>query len=154
MTVSTNIAIEAILSDWAGVDVVLREAVPTCWLAVPKQRVHIRSKVWQKLRFGPASGIGTTPIEAALLLARAIGAVVPKKVTPKDRARVWLNEMLLDGRPVEVKKIRALANGAELSWSSVDRAARDLCIKRIKCGFRSGWTWQMRRASEGKSSLR
>jgi hypothetical protein len=134
--------IEAILSDLAGVNVVLHEAVPSHWVAVPLEKIHIRSKVWRKLRSGPASGIGASPIEAALLMARAIGEGGPRKVAPKYRARAWLINLLSDGQPIQVGEIRSMADSAGMTWSSVDRAARELCISRKKCGFRKGWTWK------------
>jgi hypothetical protein len=150
MTKSINIAIESILSDWVGVNVSLREARPTCWVVVPVDRTHIRSKVWQKLRFGPASGVGASPIEAGLLMARAIGEGGPRKVAPKHRARTWLIDLLSDGQSIKVDEIRSMADRLGMNWSSVDRAARDLSIQRGKCGFRSGWSWRMPCSNEGK----
>lgn len=150
MTQSINIAIEAVLSEWVGVDLVLHKAAPSSWVAVPLDRVHIRSQAWRKLRFGPASGIGSSAIEAALLMARAIGESRPRTVAPKYRARVWLIKLLADGQPIPVGNIRSMANSAGITWSSVDRAARELCIHRKKCGFQCGWSWQMPSLSELK----
>ena len=150
MTHLLNKEIESILSDLAGVEVVLNEARPSRWVAVPSERGHIRSKVWQRLRLGPMSGVGSSPIVAALLMARAIGEGGPRKVAPKHRARVWLVDLLSDGEPILVEKIRSMADRSGMTWSSVDRAARDLCIQRTKCGFRCGWSWNMPYLMEDK----
>lgn len=143
MTNILNIEIERALSNLSGVEVVLFEARPSSWVVIPSKRGQLRSKVWQTLRSGPLSGIGSTPMVAALLMARAVGVGGARKVAPKYRAREWLIDQFSDGQPIQVNKIRSMAVRSGMTWSSVDRAARDLSIKRTKCGFRSGWTWQM-----------
>lgn len=146
--------IENRLSALTNVDVHLHEARQGCWVVVPTERTYLHSKLWRTLRAGHKSGIGTTAIEASLLFAWAMGAVGPRKIAPKYRAREWLINLLSDGLPIQVEKIKAMAFNAGITWSSVDRAAREVCISRRKCGFRGGWVWVMPIQMKFASKLR
>jgi hypothetical protein len=141
-------SIEQIISNLTKVPIEMLQPKVGLWIAAPKDRSMLQSKLWKELRNGPLSGVGKCPIEAAFLLARAAGAAGPRRVSPRHRARLWLETLLKDSGSHSVEEIKQKAHSDHLPWSSVDRAARDLCIQRKKCGFRSGWSWQMQRCSE------
>lgn len=136
-------AIEKFISNFIKVPIELLQPKDGLWVVAPKDRCMLHSKLWNELRNGPLSGVGQSPIEAVLLLVRAAGATGPRRISPRYRARFWLQDLLGDFRNLSVEKIKQKAEADHLPWSSVDRAARDLCIKRTKCGFRSGWSWQL-----------
>lgn len=136
-------AIEKFISNFIKVPIELLQPKVGLWVVAPKDRCMLHSKLWNELRNGPLSGVGQSPIEAVLLLVRAAGATGPRRISPRYRARFWLQDLLGDFRSLSVEKIKQKAEADHLPWSSVDRAARDLSIKRTKCGFRSGWIWQM-----------
>jgi len=135
--------IEEFISNFIEMPIELLQPKVGLWVVVPKDRRMLHSKLWNELRNGPLSGVGQSPIEAILLLVRAAGASGPRRISPRYRARFWLQDLLGDFRNLSVEKIKQKAEADHLPWSSVDRAARDLSIKRTKCGFRSGWSWQM-----------
>lgn len=136
-------SIKRLISNLTGVSIEILQPKVGLWIAAPKDRSMLQSKLWKELRYGPLSGVGKCPMEAALLLARAAGAAGPRKVSPRYRARLWLQTLLKDFDSHSVDEIKQKARTDLLPWSSVDRAARDLCIQRTKCGFRSGWSWKM-----------
>ena len=136
-------AIEKFISNFIKVPIELVQPKVGLWVVVPKDRCMLHSKLWNELRNGPLSGVGQSPIEAVLLLVRAAGATGSRRISPRYRARFWLQDLLGDFRNLSVEKIKQKAEADHLPWSSVDRAARDLSIKRTKCGFRSGWSLQM-----------
>jgi len=143
MNNSAHTEIAAFLSTLASIPVKLLEARLGAWVVVPVERSHLHSRVWRILRSGHQSGVGETAIEAALLFARAVGVGGQRRVAPKHRARAWLRDQLANGQSLSVSQIRSNADSAGVTWSSVDRAARELGILRKKCGLRGGWTWRM-----------
>jgi hypothetical protein len=140
---------EEFISNFIGVPIEILQPKVGLWIAAPKDRSMLQSKLWKELRNGPHSGVGKCSIEAALLLARAAGTAGPRRVSPRHQARLWLVTLLKNSSGHTVEKIKQKALADHLSWSSVDRAARDLSIQRTKCGFRSGWSWQIPCSSEG-----
>ena len=126
-----------------GVAVELREPKKGCWVAAPGDKSLIKSRLWKELRAGPSGGIGQTPVDAALLLARAAGATGPRRVSPRHRARSWLLQLLADGMPQPTTAIRRQAESDSVPWSAVDRAGREVDILREKCGFHGPWTWRL-----------
>jgi hypothetical protein len=136
-------SIEQFISNLIKIPIELVQPQDGYWIVVPKNRKLLQTKLWRELRIGALSGIGKSPVEAAVLLARAFGATGPRKVSPRHRARFWLETLLNDLSSHSVEEIKQRAQADLLPWSSVDRAARDLCIRRKKCGFRSGWSWQL-----------
>jgi hypothetical protein len=143
-------SIEQFISNLIKIPIELMQPKAGCWIVVPKDRKLLQSKLWRELRIGALSGVGKSSVEAAVLLARAFGATGPRRVSPRHRARFWLETLLNDFCSHSVEEIKQRAQADLLPWSSVDRAARDLCIKRKKCGFRNGWSWQMLHLSESK----
>lgn len=144
-----NQELEKTTSTIAGIPIELIEPRPGLWIATPVNRKLLRSKLWLSLRTGPSSGIGSTPLEAALLLCTSVGACGIKKVAPRHKAKKWIRKLLSNGVAQEVAQLKKAAMAEGLTWSSVDRAARELCIERVKCGFRDGWRWQMLNKCEG-----
>jgi hypothetical protein len=138
------------LSTLANVSVKLLKARLGAWVIVPLERSNLQSKIWCMLRSSQQSGVGGTAIEAALLFANAVGAGGQKRVAQKHRARAWLLDQFASGQSLAVSQIRSNADSVGVTWSSVDRTARDLGILRKKCGFQSGWSWQRPCTSEGK----
>ena len=57
-------------------------------------------------------------------------------------AKQFLSGLLSDG-PMPVNAIRADANGAGYSWTTIRRAKKALGIKPSKEGMKGGWIWQM-----------
>ena len=131
------------LSNLTGVPVQLVEPKPGSWVVVPKDRGLLRTKLWTVLRTGPGGGIGHSPVQAALLFVKAFGSAGPRKVAAKHRARTWISELLADGEPRTVDEVKALARASGITWSSADRAARELSVERMKCGFHGPWIWQL-----------
>ena len=143
MNNSTHTEMAAFLSTLSNVSVKLLEARLGAWVVVPVERSHLHSRVWRMLRSGHQSGVGGTAIEAALLFARAVGVGGQRRVAPRHRAKAWLLDQLASDQSFSVSQIRSNADSAGVTWSSVDRAARELGILRQKCGLRGGWTWRM-----------
>jgi hypothetical protein len=127
-----------------GLDVALREAKPGQWLAMPHDRALLRSETWQRLRNGPMAGIGSSPAEAALMLALAAGGLPrPKPPSKQAQARIWLALLLGDGQPRMVSEIKELSQGQGITWPACDRAARSLDVLREKLGLRGPWVWTL-----------
>lgn len=135
--------IEKTIFDLILVPVELKQPKLDCWVVVPRDRSLLKSKLWNELRIGPYSGVGSSPLQAAVLLARAIGSTGPKRVSKRYRARSWVKALLADSKPRTVDEIKRKAQAEFIPWSSVDRAARELGILRKKCGFRGCWSWEM-----------
>jgi hypothetical protein len=135
--------IEQTIFDLTRVPVELKQPKTDCWVVIPKDRSLLQSRLWRELRNGPCHGVGSSPIQAAVLLARAVGSTGPRRVSPRYRARSWVEELLADFKPRSVDEIKKKAHAEFIPWSSVDRAARELCILRKKCGFRGCWFWEM-----------
>jgi hypothetical protein len=127
-----NQEIEKATSNIAGVLVELIEPRPGLWIAAPINRELLHSKLWQSLRRSPSCGIGHSPLEAALLLCRSVGACSRGKIAPRHKAKIWLQNILANGVSKEVTNLKRAAQSEGITWSSVDRAARDLSISRIK----------------------
>ncbi len=140
---------EDFISSLTHVPVELLEPQKNLWVVVPKDRSMVKSKLWGVLRSGPFGGVGKTPLEAIILLARAAGVVETRRVSPRHRARSWLLQLLGDGSHQSVDFISLKARENNVPWSSVDRAARELCIQRKKSGFHGGWTWKLVLSNEG-----
>jgi hypothetical protein len=135
--------VETFITQLAGTGVIMREVKPGAWVVVPVERSHLHSRVWRMLRSGHQSGVGGTAIEEALLFARAVGVGGQRRVAPKHRAKAWLLDQLASDQSFSVSQIRSNADSSGVTWSSVDRAARELGVIRQKCGLRGGWTWRM-----------
>lgn len=142
-------SIEQFISNLLNVPIELRQPKVGYWIVVPKDKKLLQSKLWRELRTGIFCGVGKSSWEAAVLMARAYGASGPRRVSPRHKARLWLEALLKDFCVHSVDEIKQKAQADLLPWSSVDRAARDLRIKRTKCGFRSGWSWQMPCLNQG-----
>lgn len=136
-------SLEKLIVNFSKVPIQLLEPKVGLWIVVPKDRSMLQSKLWKELRNGPLGGVGKSPIEAAFLLARAAGATGPRRVSPRHRARSWLESLLGDLRCLSVDEIKGKAQADSLPWSSVDRAARELRISRKKNGYRGGWIWSL-----------
>ena len=117
-----------------GIEVSAKEVKPGCWVVAPKDRSLLQSKAWQALRSGPAAGIGRTPIEAAILLALAMGKVGIKPPSQQQAAKAWLQSLLGNGLALMASDIKARAQDAGHTWTAVDRAARE-STPRSKLGF-------------------
>lgn len=137
--------IETVLSKLAGTPVALRNPSQGLWVAAPVDKALIKSKTWTALRSSKGAGVGSTPIEAGLLLATAIGAAGPIKSTKQTQARQWLRGLLGNGVPRTVSELRELAQSGGVSWDAIDRAARDLGVLREKCGLGGPWIWSITR---------
>jgi len=57
-------------------------------------------------------------------------------------AKRFLSDLLADG-PLPTKTIRADADGAGHSWTTIRRAQKALGIEATKKGMRGGWVWRM-----------
>ena len=136
--------IETALTKLAGTPVALRNPGLGLWVAAPVDKALIKSKTWMALRWSKGSCVGSTPIEAGLLLATAIGAAGPIKSTKHTQARQWLRGLLGNGVPRKVSELRGLAQSGCISWDAADRAARDLGVIREKCGLSGPWVWQLK----------
>lgn len=77
-----------------------------------------------------------------------LGEMEAVSESPRDDAADWLTDLLSAG-PMPVKAIKAEANGAGVSWRTIENAKRDLGIeaKRQSEGNTGGgfWTWQLPR---------
>jgi hypothetical protein len=80
---------------------------------------------------------------------RSVGELLaqPKESKPSvvDDAKSFLQEELANG-PLPVEQIQALAKAAGVSWSSVNRAKKQLLISSTKVG--EGWIWTLFTAKE------
>jgi putative DNA primase/helicase len=66
----------------------------------------------------------------------------PEERSAMDEAKLFLTNLLADG-PVSSKQIRADAEGAGLSWRTVQRAQKALGIDAYKGGMNEGWFWML-----------
>ena len=127
-----------------GLQATPKEVKQGAWVAIPKDRTLLQSKTWQALRSGPKAGIGSSPTEAAILLALAAGKAGQGRPPSKQQAaKVMLENLLRDGIARTVEEIRGLAQAKGISWTAADRAARDLGVLRKKCGLRGPWIWSL-----------
>jgi hypothetical protein len=131
------------LSSLAGVPVELIEPSPGLWIAAPADRSLLRSKLWRTLKVGPRAGVAPTQVAACLLLARALGVAGVRGVTKQDRAKAWLKRAAA-GVAMTASEIKVAGEAQGLPWSTVDRAARELGIQRVKCGVEGPWVWVLR----------
>lgn len=134
---------EKILGELLKTEISIREVRAGAWVAVPKDRRLLQSKTWKALRQGPKSGVGHCLSEAAVLLAIAYGRSKPRLKAPRHTAKAWLAEFMAVKSEVSVELVKSHAVSLGVSWSAVDRAARDLGILRKKTGFNGGWTWKL-----------
>jgi len=132
---------ETILGELLKTEISIREVRAGAWVAVPKDRRLLQSKTWKALRQGPKSGIGHCLTEAAVLLAIADGLSRPRSKAPRHTAKAWLTDFMSSKSEVSVDQVKSHASRLGVSWSALDRAARDLGIQRVKSGFRGGWIW-------------
>jgi len=137
----TQTGISEAIKAITGIEVSAKEVKPGAWVMVPADRALMRSKAWQALRSGPAAGIGQTPIEAAFLLALAMGKVGMRPPSKQQAAKAWLQSLLATGLALMATDIKARAQDAGHTWTSVDRAARELGIQRQKLGMAGPWMW-------------
>jgi putative DNA primase/helicase len=70
-----------------------------------------------------------------------------------DDAKLFLTNLLADG-PVSSKQIRADAEGAGLSWRTIQRAQKALDIDAYKGGMKEGWLWMLPPKSAKKDEER
>lgn len=134
---------EEFLSIMAGVPVELIEPEPGSWIAAPKVRTMAKkTRLWQALRAGPAAGVGTSPVGAALLLAMALGRCNGRPVAKRLQAQAWLKEALAGGA-LAAGEVKAQGQARGLSWSVLDRAARDIQVRRKKAGIVGPWFWSL-----------
>ena len=66
----------------------------------------------------------------------------PKERSALDEAKLFLTNLLADG-PVSSRQIRADAEGAGLSWRTVQRAQKVVGIDAYKGGMNEGWFWML-----------
>jgi len=66
----------------------------------------------------------------------------PKERSALDEAKLFLTNLLADG-PVSSRQIRADAEGAGLSWRTVQRAQKAVGIDAYKGGMNEGWFWML-----------
>jgi hypothetical protein len=76
--------------------------------------------------------------------ALAADATTGGNNTASSEAEDFLRELLANG-PVAAKQIRANAEAAGLSWSTIKRAKSRLGIKAEKAGMDGAWSWAMPR---------
>lgn len=60
----------------------------------------------------------------------------------RDEAMEFLAGVLAGG-PVQAADIRREANGAGISWRTIERAKADLRIRSVKNGFSGAWAWAL-----------
>ena len=137
---------EKILGELLKTEISIREVRAGAWVAVPNDRRLLQSKTWMALRQGPKSGVGHCLSEAAVLLAIAYGRSKPRLKAPRHTAKAWLAEFMAGRSEVSVDQVKSYACSLGLSWSALDRAARDLGVERRKTGFSGGWIWTMNRS--------
>lgn len=117
-------------------------------VVAPINRALLHSPVWAALRAGPCGGVGRTPLEAALLLGRAIGfaAVVASRRTraaPRS-ADLWLKRYLYDAAgAVPARTVSAAAVCDGLTLASLRAAACRLRVVKMKSGLHGGWSWRL-----------
>jgi len=79
-------------------------------------------------------------------LAVENGAGRDEKPGPEPDARnaaaSWLLELLRSG-PMPAANVKDEAKAAEYGWRTVQRAAESIGVKRRKCSFGGGWTWEL-----------
>lgn len=67
-------------------------------------------------------------------------------------AKRFLADLLMDG-PQPTKTIKADADGAGYSWTTIRRAQKALGIDAVKEGMKGGWVWRMPGQEAGKAIL-
>ena len=130
------------LSTLVGVQVELAQPKAGTWVAVPKDRALLQTRLWRALRGGPQGGVAASSAGAALLLARAAGASGLRAVTKTQQATSWVKQTI-EGQTLRAADVKAMAEAEGLSWSVVDRAARSLCVQRSKHGIEGPCYWTM-----------
>lgn len=140
-------AIELELTRLAGVPVAMI-AIRGAYVVAPVDRALLTSPVWSALRAGPRDGVGRTPLEAALLLARAIGSASPQ-ASRRTRAAVrsadlWLIKYLRRAQgTASAREVSVAAERDGVTRSSLRMAAERLRVIKTKSGLRAGWIWRL-----------
>lgn len=63
-------------------------------------------------------------------------------MSPIDRATALLADLLKDGAR-EAAQILVAAEGANIAWRTMQRAAESLGVMKTRVAFRCGWTWRL-----------
>lgn len=138
---TNTLDIESFTSQLAGTSVQILEPRPGSFLAVPRDRAYLTSKLWRAYKAGPHTGIGQTPAQACAMLLLAVGAAGPIKPTKRATATNWLKTQLANGMVLTVPWLRVQAQADGISMHALDRAARALDVKREKAGMNGPWLW-------------
>ena len=95
-----------------------------------------------------ASCVDWEPEHVTITANEAMAADTAGISRPCEEAEAFLRELLDDG-PVPARQVKADADAAGLSWTTVKRAKARLGVKANKAGMDAGWEWELPKGTNG-----